>query len=194
MKNSTLNRSVLSGENMALLAELKAQNEEASEESVKNDASPKTATKQDELDFLWQNFKINTKDEKSPGVYILTGFIAGALSMFLMTAMLSITAFSNPDDTTVKNERKIVKKNHGTFGAFEKSKVAEVKQNTEEIAKTPAVVNDKYKVKAGDSLEAISLKFYGKISPENTEKIRAANALASPHSIYAGQELLIPLN
>lgn len=194
MKNSTLNRSVLSGENMALLAELKAQNEENSEESVKNEASQKTSSKQDELDFLWQNFKINTKDVKSPGVYIFTGFIAGALSMFLMTAMLSITAFSNPDDAIVKNERKIVKKNHGTFGLFEKSKVAEVKQNTEEITKKPTVVNDKYKVKAGDSLEAISLKFYGKISPENTEKIRAANALASPHSIYAGQELLIPLN
>ncbi|MGN0014708.1 MAG: hypothetical protein ACI37T_04750, partial [Candidatus Gastranaerophilaceae bacterium] len=61
MKNSTLNRSVLSGENMALLAELKAQNEENSEESVKNEASQKTSSKQDELDFLWQNFKINTK-------------------------------------------------------------------------------------------------------------------------------------
>lgn len=194
MKNSTLNRSVLSGENMALLAELKAQNEENSAESVKDDASQNTPTKQDELDFLWQNFKINTKDEKSPGVYILTGFIAGALSMFLMTAMLSITAFSNPGDTTLKNERKIVKKNHGTFGAAETVKVADVKQNADEITKAPVVVNDKYKVKAGDSLEAISLKFYGKISPENTEKIRAANALASPHSIYAGQELLIPLN
>lgn len=199
MKNSTLNRSMLSGENMALLAELKAQNEEAESFEKKNSAADKTA-KQDELDILWQNFKFSQREEKSPGIYILTGFIAGALSMFLMTAMLSITTFSSKDTSAVQ-ERKIVKKTHGSFLNGEAKQAAPVKLTEEEIAATgiaeniqPAVVNDKYTVKAGDSLEAISVKFYGKTSPENTAKLQKANNLASPHAIYAGQELVIPLS
>ena len=76
MKNSTLNRSMLSGENMAVLAELKSQNEDVAEVKQVNNASMKS--KQEELDFLWQNLKVNTKEEKSPGIYILAGFIAGA--------------------------------------------------------------------------------------------------------------------
>lgn len=204
MKNSILNRSMLSGENMALLAELKSQNEnEIAEENASVEKKEISKAKHDELDILWQNFKISNKEEKSPGIYILTGFIAGALSMFLMTAMLSITTFSNSENGPAPNERKIVKKTHGSF--FGKEKAAEepvAEENTVEkttpeeevLMNTPAVINDKYTVKAGDSLEAISVKFYGKASPENTKKLQEANDLASPHSIYAGQELLIPMN
>ncbi|MGN0005260.1 MAG: LysM peptidoglycan-binding domain-containing protein [Candidatus Gastranaerophilaceae bacterium] len=197
MKNSTLNRSMLSGENMALLAELKAQNEEEESLDKKNSAVNKTE-KQDELDILWQNFKFSQREEKSPGIYIFAGFIAGALSMFLMTAMLSITTFSVKDTNAVQ-ERKIVKKAHGSFLAGEINQPAPIKIADEEISGVaeniqPAVVNDKYTVKAGDSLEAISVKFYGKTSPENTEKLQKANNLASPHAIYAGQELVIPLS
>lgn len=203
MKNSILNRSMLSGENMALLAELKSQNEsDIQEETYLSEKKDKTKSKHDELDILWQNFKFSAKEEKSPGIYILTGFIAGALSMFLMTAMLSITTFSNSENgnMTVK-ERKIQKKAHGSLFAKEQTKTEVNEQNIEKpspeeeaLMNTPAVINDKYTVKAGDSLEAISVKFYGKVSPENTKKIQEANDLASPHSIYAGQELLIPMN
>ena len=103
MKTSTLNRSMLSGESMALLAELKSLNEETERQSLENNNS--LQAKQDELDILWQNFKIMPKEEKSPGIYILAGFIAGALSMFLMTAMLSFTTFSNSD------KEKLLKRN-----------------------------------------------------------------------------------
>ena len=103
MKNSTLNRSMLSGENMAVLAELKSQNEDVAEVKQVNNASMRS--KQEELDFLWQNLKVNTKEEKSPGIYILAGFIAGALSMFIMTAMLSIFTFSSPDSSSFKKEK-----------------------------------------------------------------------------------------
>lgn len=200
MKNSTLNRSMLSGENMALLAELKSKNEES--ESFKNDDLPQNfGAKQDELDVLWQNFKINHKEEKSPGVYILAGFIAGALSMFLMTAMLSITTFSSKDMSAVQ-ERKIVKKTHGSFSSRSENLVKPTPVTEEDSVVSndiitndipPVVINDKYTVKAGDSLEAISVKFYGKASPKNTAKLQEANELASPHAIYAGQELVIPL-
>lgn len=201
MKNSTLNRSMLSGENMALLAELKSQNEDFAEENNVSDNKDNTKSKQAELDILWQNFKISTREEKSPGIYILTGFIAGALSMFLMTAMLSVTTFSNTD-SNIQNERKIIKKEHGSFFSDDESssemrnkELSETKDMEEVLIENPqTVINDKYTVKAGDSLEAISVKFYGKASPENTKKLQEANELASPHAIYAGQELLIPVN
>ncbi|MCR5261688.1 MAG: LysM domain-containing protein [Candidatus Gastranaerophilales bacterium] len=203
MKNSILNRSVLSNENMALLAEIKAQNEAENTEVQQQVNKESVVQKRDELDILWQNFKISGKEEKSPGIYILTGFIAGALSMFLMTAMLSITTFSNSENSSLLNERKIVKKAHGSFFAAQEAAESETAEETtdetkmtpeEEVMSTPAVINDRYKVKAGDSLEAISVKFYGKASPENTKKLQEANELASPHAIYAGQELLIPMN
>lgn len=200
MKTSTLNRSMLSGESMALLAELKSLNEEDERQSLNNNNSIKA--KQDELDILWQNFKIMPKEEKSPGIYILAGFIAGALSMFLMTAMLSFTTFSSSDGSISSpvQERKIVKKEYGSFAPIGSPQYVADKATVEDltaeeaVVNAPAVINDKYKVKAGDSLEAISVKFYGKASPENTKKLQVANGLASPHAIYAGQELLIPMN
>lgn len=196
MKNSTLNRSMLSGENMAVLAELKSQNEDVAEVKQVNNAS--TKSKQEELDFLWQNLKVNTKEEKSPGIYILAGFIAGALSMFIMTAMLSIFTFSTPDGSSFQ-ERKIIKKERGSFTNSDE-KVAPVKETAKDmtpeevVMSTPSVINDTYKVKPGDSLEAISVKFYGQASPANTKKLQEANNLSSPHAIRAGQTLTIPLN
>ena len=196
MNNSIIKRATLSDENMALLSELKTQSEDKVNVAVNENNQDNS--NQNELDYLWRNFKINKKDDRSPGIYILVGFIAGALSMFLMTAMLSISAFSNMDGSTVKNERKLIKKHHGSFG-FIKNK----EQNTEETANeeeqavvaedNSAVITQEYKVQRGDSLEAISVKFYGKASPENTLKLQEANNLKSPHSIYEGQTLVIPM-
>jgi len=186
MNNYTIKRAMLSDENMAVLSELQSQNQE---KTVKEEKRPE-GTKQDELDYLWRNFKIN-KEDRSPGIYILVGFIAGALSMFLMTAMLSISTFSNIDGSQNVNERKLIRKKHGSFN---KPAVVEVKAEDEDImADQPTAIMDKYKVKRGDSLEAISVKYYGKASPENTLKLQTANNLTSPHSIYEGQTLLIPM-
>ncbi len=195
MKNSTLNRSMLSDENMALLAELKSQNDSSVNEGIVGSADS-SQSKQDALDYLWQNFKLNNKDEKSPGIYILTGFIAGALSMFLMTAMLSITTFSNSDNSSLSSQRKITLKKHASFDSFNfKSSPKDIKKtNPIPVDSKPSVVYDKYIVKAGDSLGSISVKFFGQATPQYTSKIQNANNLPNPHSIYAGQELLIPLN
>ncbi len=185
MKNSTLHRSNLSSERMALLAELKAQ------KNLSADSAPgiyKRPGKQKELDILWQSFKLNQKDEKSPGLYILTGFILGALSMFLMTAVLSISA-SNEDlisDTTPmpKAETKLIKKNN-------KSKISIVP------ADKPAPVvasSEVYTVQNGDTLAGIIIRFYGKYDPSKIEKIKAVNASLNPDRLSIGQKLVIPLD
>lgn len=211
MNNSIIKRATLSDENMALLSEIKAQNED--NVNIVADENKPDNSNQDELDYLWRNFRINKKDDRSPGIYILVGFIAGALSMFLMTAMLSISAFSNMDGNQVKNERKLIKKKHGSFSfvknpatkseeAFDEDVQKEVtNDNSDVINDNAALINENseavtqnYRVKRGDSLEAISVKYYGKASPENTLKIQSANNLKSPHSIYEGQTLIIPMN
>ena len=204
MNNSIIKRATLSDENMALLSEIKSQNKDNN--NIVSDESKQDNSNQDELDYLWRNFRISRKDDRSPGIYILVGFIAGALSMFLMTAMLSITAFSNPDGNQVKNERKLIKKKHGSF-TFVKNPASQVEEtinedvksdvvndNSPSIKDNSAVITQDYKVKRGDSLEAISIKYYGKASPENTLKIQSANNLKSPHAIYEGQTLQIPIN
>ena len=92
MKNTTLYRSNLSSERVAFLEELKAQQEKQSD-----DSAPKTYKRQakdKELDVLWNNFKINAKDDKSPGLYLLTGFILGALSMFLLNSLFYMNSNS----------------------------------------------------------------------------------------------------
>lgn len=196
MRNSSIYRSNLSDEKVAFLSELKSQKDFTTE-----DYEPKAykrTGRQKELDILWQNFKINTKEEKSPGVYLLTGFIAGALCMFLMNAILSIgsnlstdsmeTAFGQP-----KFEKKISRK----------SKLPQMTQSVEvipaatvsieeEIASVPAVEN--YVVKSGDSMSTIVYRFFGKYDPSKVEKIKKANNLTNAHRLSIGQKLVIPLD
>lgn len=196
MNNSIIKRAMLSDENMAVLSELQTQNNKETEKRELKETENE-GSKQDELDYLWRNFKINKKEDRSPGIYILVGFVAGALSMFLMTAMLSISTFSNLDGNQSKQERKLIKKKHGSFSFAKPAAVVEevtAEEEPEDIMENkPSVITDKYKVKRGDSLEAISVKYYGKASPENTLKLQNANNLSSPHSIYEGQTLLIPM-
>lgn len=187
MKNSTLHRSNLSAERMNLLAELKAQKNHSSDNAP---GIYKRPSKQKELDILWQSFKINQKEEKSPGVYLLTGFIAGALSMFLMTAVLSISANAPEDITdssavTPKMERKLIKRSKA-------SKLAIVPPDKPEA--TPVNSSEQYTVQNGDTLEGIIIRFYGKYDQSKIDKIKVANGLANPNNLSIGQKLTIPLD
>lgn len=197
MKNSSIFRANLSGEKVAFLSELKNQNESEQEDSN----APKTykrPSKQKEIDLLWQHFKINPKEEKSPGIYLLTGFIAGALSMFIMNAIISISSniTSEPTSTSFgqpKFEKKISRK----------SKLPQI--NTPDIELIPAVEEkvtpvaepqakfETYIVKSGDSMSSIVYRFYGKYDPDKIEKIKQVNNLSSVHRLSIGQELTIPV-
>lgn len=187
MKNSTMHRSNLSSERMALLAELKAQ------KSHSSDNAPgvyKRPSKQKELDILWQSFKINQKEEKSPGIYLLTGFIAGALSMFLMTAVLSINSNTNYDMSdssiqTPKMERKLIKRNKA-------SRLAIVPPDKPTAA--PVTSSETYTIQDGDTLEGVIIRFYGKYDDSKIQKIKNANHLANPNALSIGQKLIIPLD
>lgn len=189
MKNSTLHRSNLSNERMALLSELKAQKNHSSDNAP---GIYKRPAKQKELDILWQSFKINQKEEKSPGLYLLTGFILGALSMFLMTAVLSISA--NNEDTMSESsisapqiEHKLIKKSKNS-----KSKLSIVPADKPTAA--VASTSESYTVQNGDTLEAIIIRFYGRYDVSKIAKIKAANKLSSVDQLSIGQKLVIPLD
>lgn len=194
MRNSSIYRSNLSDEKIAFLSEIKSQ-----KEFNQDDNAPKAYKrpgKQKELDMLWQNFKINPKEEKSPGVYLLTGFVAGALCMFLMNAILSIGAnLSNSSNQTALGQPKFEKK------ISRKSKLPQIASSVEVVpAESTSVVEntipavETYTVKSGDSMSSIVYRFYGKYDLSKVEKIKQVNNLTNAHKLSIGQKLVIPLD
>ena len=184
MKNSTLHRSNLSSERMAVLAELKAQKKHLSDNSP---GIYKRMNKQKELDVLWESFKLNQKEDKSPGMFILAGFIAGALSMFLMTAVISINSnnsFNEASINTPKAEKKFLRR--------KKSNIAIVPPD--QTIQPTASASEIYTVQNGDTLEGIIIRFYGSFDLGKVEKIKAANNLRNPNALQIGQKLVIPLS
>lgn len=199
MRSSSLYRSNLSNEKVAFLSEMQSEKEEKIMHFDETEPKAyKRPNRQKELDLLWQNFKINTKEEKSPGVYLLTGFVAGALCMFVMNAVLSIGTVSTNNSVSLgqpKFEKKISRK----------SKLPQINiQENAPIAVVPAAAQvepevtiptfENYTVKSGDSMSSIVYRFYGKYSPEKVEKIRQANKLTNAHKLSIGQQLIIPLD
>lgn len=188
MKSSTLYRSNLSKEKMVLLEELRAKSGQGSFKRENNtpDVYIRPA-KEKELDVLWQNFKVNQREEKSPGVYLITGFIAGALCMFLMTALLSfgsnaISENSNPDSPKLVKRVKPAKAKLSIIPA----------DQAVETAKT--VSPEAYTVKSGDTLEGIIIRFYGRYDTSKVSKIMQANGMTNPNQLSIGQSLVIPLD
>ncbi len=195
MRNSSIYRSNLSDEKIAFLSEIKSQKEFSQEDNTPK--AYKRQGKQKELDLLWQSFKISPKEEKSPGVYLLTGFIAGALCIFMMNGILSIGSGVSSSDSELaslgqpKFEKKISRK----------SKLPQINQQVTVIPAANTTLNEeqiptfeKYTVKSGDSMSSIVYRFYGKYDPSKVEKIKQANNLASEHKLSVGQQLVIPLN
>lgn len=169
---------------MVLLEELRAKS------NISENQAPKTyirPSKEKELDVLWQNFKVNQKDEKSPGVYLTTGFIAGALCMFLMTALLSFSSNQISDSSSVDSP-KLVKR---VKPAKTSNKLSIIPADNQVAA--PAASEETYTIKSGDTLEAIIIRFYGKYDTSKVSKIMQANNMTNPNALSIGQKLIIPL-
>ena len=193
MRNSSIYRSNLSDEKVAFLSEIKSQKEANEDENAPK--AYKRQGKQKELDILWENFKLNAKEEKSPGIYLLTGFIAGALCIFLMNAVISVgnNMSNNPSETSLgqpKFEKKISRK----------STISQIASQMEVIpvANTtnsqPKGKYETYTVKQGDSMSSIVQRFYGKYDLSKVEKIRQANNMTNANKLSIGQTLTIPLD
>ena len=177
MKSSTLHRSNLSKERIAVLEEL-----------ISDKKRPLTSSpgvymrnnKDKDLDLLWQDLKSNTAKgaTRSTASLLAMGFVIGSICTFLMTSIFYSTSTNDIDYT-----------------AWKKSSNAPVALNVapadEVNPPTQTTSLKEYTVQSGDTLDSISLKFYGTIS--GASKIQQKNNLKNPHRISIGQKLLIPV-
>jgi hypothetical protein len=175
MKSSTIRRSNLSREKMAVIEALSKYRQESYDESPNVYVRP---AKEQELDVLWQNFKVSQKAEKSPNIYLATGFVAGAVSMLILTLLISFSAKGIEDKVKVpaKNAKS------GSVNFIPAS------------SKSAAIaVPEVYTVKSGDTIDSILIRFYGSYSKEKQIKLMNANTLTNPHKLSVGQKLTIPM-
>lgn len=178
MKSSTIRRSNLSKEKMAVLEALSKYKQES------HDITPNVyvrPNREKELDLLWQNFKVNQKLDKSPSIYLGTGFIAGVIATSIVAGLIFISMhgihfnmkFSLPAPA-VKNEKL----------NFLPANEAPVEAAAVEV----------YTVQSGDTMESILTRFYGGYSQEKAWAVMNANNMKNPNKLSIGQKLTIPMN
>lgn len=179
MKSSTIRRSNLSKEKMAVLEALSKYRQDSYDNSPSVYVRP---SKEKELDVLWQSFKVNQKIEKSPSVYLATGFIAGAVVMLALTILIS---FSAKGIESVENNvsTPAVKK--------EKLSINFIPSSTEKTETSAA--NETYAVQSGDTMESILVRFYGKYSKDKESLVLKTNNMSNPNKLAIGQKLTIPM-
>lgn len=179
MKSSTIRRSNLSKEKIAVLEALSKYRSEAYDESPSVYIRP---DKEKELDVLWQNFHINQKSESSPNIYLAAGFIAGAIVMLMITIVVSFSIkginslHDNVVTTPIKKEKIDL-----SFMPSSSGKVETV------------ALNETYTVQNGDTMEAILIRFYGSYSKEKENLVLKTNNLTNPNRLAIGQQLTIPM-
>lgn len=185
MKSSTLRRSNLSKERMVILEELSRNRKQP------YDASPgvyvrQNANKDKELDVLWQNFKVSQKEDKSPGIYLATGFIAGAVAMLIMTTLLSFSVHGGYSSDVAPSHKVKKEKARLTFIPADKTAAVE--------GSATVKGSEAYTVKPGDTLAGIIIRFYGSYDVSKISKIQEANGMKNPNDLQIGQTLTIPMD
>lgn len=178
MKSSTIRRSNLSKEKMAVLEALSKYKTDGSDNTPNVYVRP---SREKELDVLWQNFKLNQKADKSPSVYLATGFIAGVITTLITGAVIGLSANG------------VISTNNFSFN--KKADVKNEKLNfvpaAEQAAET--AVNEIYTVQSGDTMESILTRFYGGYTQERAWKVMNANNMKNPNKLSIGQKLTIPM-
>lgn len=206
MKSSTIRRSNLSKEKIAVLEALsKFKNKNSiSSSSLNNsnsiniepqeDSTPEVYVrnnKEKELDLLWQNFRM-PKGERSPIVYLGMGFTAGVVTTILVSALIGIsTTDFHPN---FKFNVKMPSIAMPTTPKVNKLNFLPSSSSTSQEVAPEQKPDEEYTVQSGDTMEAIARRFYGTYSPEKVELIMKANNMTNPNKLAIGQKLIIPMN
>lgn len=179
MKSSTLRRSNITREKIAMLSALSNYN------SSIGRSNEQLTDKQAELDVLWQNFKIATA-ERAPRTYFIVGFFAGIVVSLILASFISFFINYAPlSDISISTPKAVKENVKFTFIPADKQIQHEDVVKPEE---------KEYTVQAGDSLEDISIRFYGKYDESKLKLIQEKNGLKNINSIKIGQKLVIPMN
>jgi len=196
MKSSTLYRSNLSRAKVQQLETFRARNG-ANISYEENTPSVYVRPKAEkELDTLLGGFNISTSKEKTPAVYLIAGFLVGAVCMFMMTAFVSFSAKEPVVDESYTVPA-VEKESKGLFNFAKKEKKSNVTIIPADVPvaeKAPVSKNETYTVKSGDTLAGIIIRFYGKYDTSKIAKIAAANKMSNPNALSIGQKLIIPMD
>lgn len=179
MKSTTIRRSNLSKEKMAVLEALRKYKGDDSDFGPNVYIRPAEVEhdKKEELDVLWRNFKLHDiQSSEAPRVYIATGLVAGAV----LLGAVSMTLFFANKINSANN----VAEESGAFG------IAPV---SAQAAQTPSK-SETYVVQNGDTIEKILIRFHGSYSKNTESALLKANNLSNPNKLSIGQELIIPMN
>lgn len=185
MKSSTIRRSNLSKEKMAVLEALSKYRQDSYDNAPNVYVRP---NKEKELDVLWQNFKISQKAEKSPSVYLATGFVAGAVAMLILLGLVNISTHH----ISAKDENQIFNPGRAKVQNEKLNLIPATTEATSTEAATTAA-SEVYTVQNGDTLESILIRFYGGYSPEKAAAVMKANSMTNPNKLSIGQKLTIPM-
>ena len=180
MKSSTIRRSNLSKEKMAVLEALSNYRQDSYDNSPNVYIRPEMPQDKDsELDMLWRNFKVGQKSEKSPNVYLMAGFVAGSVVMLLLAVLISfsVKGISNVKENIVVPAKK------------EKMALDFVPSSSENSSAKSEI----YTVKSGDTIESIVIRYYGSYSKEKEDLIVRTNNMENPDKLAIDQQLTIPL-
>ena len=180
MKSSTLRRSNITREKIAMLSALSDYN------AAKGRSNAHITDKQAELDMLWQNFKIAASSSRGPKTYFSAGFFTGVVLSLVVVVFISFFIGYSPLSDINFSAPKSAKENvKFTFIPADKQAPAE--------EETQATAEKEYTVQAGDSLEDISMRFYGRFDESKINAIKEKNGLKDVNSIRIGQKLIIPM-
>lgn len=185
MKGSTLRRSNITREKIAMLESLAKYNNK-----YNNVKTP--VDKQEELDVLWQNFKVASRTEKSPIAFFTSGVLVGVVSTLVVAILISLVVGYSPlEDLNINISNPFNKGSN-----IESSKFTFIPADTKQEVQTAPVLpqSKEYMVQPGDSLESIAIRFYGSFDETKLKSIEDANKLANPNAIGIGQKLIIPMN
>lgn len=180
MKSTTLRRSNITREKVAMMEALNRYNREHQDEDFY-----RRQTKNRELDALWQNFGVKQqRAEKAPQVYFVIGLITGVIITLLITTFVSILInISAPKEDAVPKVKP---------AATENAKLRLIPADTSKSVSS--MTKEEYTVKEGDTLESIVIRFYGSFDMDKVNLIQEANKMANPNALSIGQKLTIPVN
>ena len=182
MKSTTLRRSNITREKVAMMEALSRYNRQHQDEDFY-----KAQNKTRELDVLWQSFGVKPqKNEKAPQVYFVTGLIVGVIISLAITTVISLLInLSTPKDEVVMPKKQAIE----STGKF-----SFIPADSATVKPVVAVSNEEYVVKEGDTLESIVIRFYGSFDMSKVNAIQSTNKMANPNALSIGQKLIIPMN
>ncbi len=177
MISNTLRRSCLSKERMEAIERSRIINMDMNDIPQYRQQDSKNT----DLDALYNSIERGLKrqpSKKTPAAYLTIGFFAGAIFMLLMVGIISLGSMGTkntgiPETSTM------------TVAPSKEAQVADVEPT--------GLAEEKYTIKAGDTLDKIALRFYGKYDSKKIEQIQKINNITNPTAIQIGQVIIIPL-